>query len=131
MKQKYNNQVVLIVDDDVDLCRSLQIQLKIEGYEVETAFNAARALELAFLSSPKLIFLDVHLHDRNGLSIISELQYVCPESNIIVFSSDAAARNQVKNLKIDSVSFLQKPFDLDEILRQVSSQMGKVHSSIM
>ncbi|MCB2181845.1 MAG: response regulator [Desulfobulbaceae bacterium] len=108
---------VLIVDDDVALCRSLQIQLNMEGYDVETAFDAASGLSRAFSSLPELIFLDFHLPDESGLEILPEMLLAMPGSRIIIVSGDTAAGMLVRRRYNNMVGYLQKPFELDELLR--------------
>lgn len=115
---------VLIVDDDMALCRSLQLQLKILGYEVITAFTAAEGLMRASSFSPALIFLDVHLPDENGFRILPVIRQENPESNIVIMTSDTSVNESMEKIRQNSVTFMAKPFELEDFLQHVSRHVG-------
>src|SRR5262249_25430220 len=71
---------VLIVDDDVDLVESLQEVLESRGYDVTTAGNIADAIDTAQAFVPQVAMLDVNLGRENGLTLITTLKELLPET---------------------------------------------------
>ena len=65
---------ILVVDDELQIVRALQMKLKSEGYEVETAGSAAEALAAAAARPPAAIILDVLLPDGHGTEVCRELR---------------------------------------------------------
>lgn len=107
---------VLIVDNDAALCRSLQIQLKILGYEAIVAFTASHGLLRAANFSPTLIFLGIHLPDESGLNIYPFFRSNNPHCRVILMASDIS---QAKLHRSKEVMCLPKPFELDDFLSLV------------
>ena len=66
--------LILVVDDERQIQRFLSPSLKMEGYEVALASNAAEALESVAREHPALVVLDLGLPDRDGKSVIAELR---------------------------------------------------------
>jgi CheY-like chemotaxis protein len=59
-------QRILVVDDNIDSAESLSVLLRLQGHEVQTAFNGERAVELALEFQPRCILLDIGLPNLNG-----------------------------------------------------------------
>ena len=66
-------KTILIVDDEQDILDLLQFNLEAEGYQIMTAMNGEKALELAESFQPDLIILDVMLPGKDGWEVIREL----------------------------------------------------------
>ena len=83
---------VLVVDDDASFRRVAAALLRARGYEVVgEAADAREALLAAGALSPAAVLLDVHLPDRNGVSLAADLRSVVPGVRILLTSADAEA----------------------------------------
>ena len=104
---------MLVVDDDADLRLVIKTALDHAGYDVETAANGQKALELCELRDPDVILVDSEMPVLSGRAFVSAYQAL-PTANarIIVMSGDAenAARTVPGELG------LSKPFSMDEVL---------------
>ena len=65
---------VLVVDDEPQILRALRINLRVRGYEVDTAASGKQALETAARHPPDLVILDLGLPDLNGVEVIGGLR---------------------------------------------------------
>ena len=109
---------ILVVDDDPEIRDVVRWLLEDEGWTVETASDGRDALERATQVRPALIVLDMGLPILSGEEVAIRLQsvYVDPPP-IIVVSADGRAGE--KAARIGAASYLHKPFDVDELARQV------------
>ena len=112
--------LVLIVDDEVDMCWALENILMLEGYKTHTATSGKEGFELLKQLHPhvKLIFLDVKLPDIDGLKLSDTIRQQYPQIKIIIITgyyyrdSDAVQQGLANNL-FDG--FIGKPFNISEI----------------
>ncbi len=104
--------LVLLVDDDASLKRSLGKFLDWAGYSFHSCSTATQALALAKKAPPDVVILEYHLPDANGHSLIEKLNHVAPDAVAIVLSEYdfQAVANNLDRVKVEK--FLKKPFDL-------------------
>ncbi|MDH3347667.1 MAG: sigma-54 dependent transcriptional regulator [Desulfobulbaceae bacterium] len=105
---------VLIVEDSDDLLFSLTRTVTKEGYSVLSASSAINALKIINKELIDLVFLDIGLPDRDGLSLIGELKSQCPDIDIVMLTGRNDARSAVQALKAGAVDYILKPFELIE-----------------
>ena len=114
---------VLVVDDE-DLIRwALRERLEAAGYEVVEAENGRRALE-NFSSDVDLVLLDLRLPDRDGLSVLKEIQSSRPGAPVILMTAYGTPETVQKALATGARRVVDKPFDYDGMLRIVTEVLG-------
>lgn len=111
---------VLIVDDDVAITRQLFWSL-CEEYEVLTANDMQSAVRRALIYEPAVSILDLHLPPAPdtpevGLRILEYIKGHFPKSKVLVISSDADAETQQACLDGGADAFLDKPFEIENLL---------------
>lgn len=122
--------LVLLVEDDTSLRRSLEKFLNHAGYTFESCSTAAQALALAEKVPPHVVILEYHLPDANGPSLIEKLKLIAPAAAIIISEYDfQAIADDLDRVKIET--FLKKPFDLAEFEAALRSACAKVRSAPM
>lgn len=109
---------VLVVDDEPQLVRALQINLEAEGYTVTTAENGAKALRSAASHPPDVMVLDLGLPDMDGTEVIRRLR-AWTELPIIVLSARHGSSDKVDALDAGADDYVTKPFGLDELLARL------------
>lgn len=114
--------LILVVDDERQIQRFLSPSLKMEGYEVALASNAAEALESAVRDHPALVVLDLGLPDRDGKSVIAELRskQTIP---IIVLSARDDEAEKIAALDLGASDFIVKPFGIGEFLARLRAAL--------
>jgi two-component system NtrC family sensor kinase len=114
---------VLIVDDEVEVCRLVEKVLSREGIEVESALNGEEALEALQNASYDLLLLDVRLPDINGLDLEADLIERWPEykKRILYVTGDVVDGKGGPSAasKIDDCSLITKPFDVEVLKSKV------------
>ena len=115
-----SSPVVLIVDDEPDLCELLSITLgrmSIESHSVHDIAGARAALkERSF----DLCLTDMQLPDGNGLSLVEWLQSNRPDLPVAVITAHGNVESAVKALKLGAFDFVSKPLDLADLRKLVA-----------
>ncbi|MDJ0316971.1 MULTISPECIES: response regulator [Arthrobacter] len=109
---------VLIVDDEPQILRALQINLHAHGYTVVPAANGTTALAAAQTQAIDVVVLDLGLPDMDGLEVIAGLRG-WSEVPIIVLSARHGSQDKVQALDAGADDYVTKPFGLDELLARV------------
>jgi DNA-binding NtrC family response regulator len=121
-------KLILIVDDEPDICFTLEGILEDIGYEVVTANNAAEARQALTQQKPNAILLDIWMPDLDGTSLVKEWSeqgaIPCP---IIMMSGHATYDSVVESIKYGAVAFLEKPLTSSEVLHVVESNIHNYH----
>jgi two-component system KDP operon response regulator KdpE len=111
-------RTVLIVDDEPQLLRALQVNLQAEGYQVLTALDGTIALNHAETRHPDVIVLDLGLPDINGVDVITRIRRTS-STPIIVLSARHGSVDKVRALDAGADDYVTKPFGLDELLARL------------
>jgi len=109
---------VLVVDDEPQILRALRINLRVRGYEVDTAATGGQALEVAGHHPPDLVILDLGLPDLDGVEVIGGLRG-WTSAPIIVLSGRADSTDKVEALDAGADDYVTKPFGMDELLARM------------
>ena len=114
---------VLIVDDDARIRNLLRALLEGEGITVTTAADGPQALDLARNERPAVVLLDMGLPLLDGAGVATGLAALpggAPPILLITADGNAAAKAQ----RVGAYAYLQKPFDLDEVVELVQRGLG-------
>jgi two-component system, OmpR family, KDP operon response regulator KdpE len=109
---------VLLVDDDRQLLRALQITLTARGYRVVPATSGAGALAAASAQPPDVVILDLGLPDLDGVAVVEGLRGWSAVP-IIVLSARHEEQAKVRALDAGADDYVTKPFGMDELLARV------------
>ena len=111
---------VLIVDDEIRFCSSLEYMLKAEGYTVHVAHTGEQAYSLLEKHPFSLALIDVNLPDTNGNQIATQIDGKYPGTAIIILTGNATIDNAVASLKQGVYDYLRKPCAPERLLRTVA-----------
>jgi CheY-like chemotaxis protein len=116
---------VLVVDDDHLICWALEKEFAGLGLSTQVANNGEEALSELRRQAYDIVFLDIHLPDRNGMTLLGEIERTSPDTTIIIMSGDASETNLERAFAGGALQFLEKPFDLSEIHGILKSAWGE------
>lgn len=129
------NPGILVIDDEVQIRRLLEITLNLNGYNVSEASTAREGITAAATHNPSLIILDLGLPDEDGLKVLKKLRewYQNP---IIILSVRNSEQDIVTALDSGANDFLTKPFRTGELLARIRSalrisQESNVHDAVL
>jgi two-component system KDP operon response regulator KdpE len=110
--------IVLIIDDEVQICKLLTINLETNDYKVIIAKNGKEGISLAANHSPDLILLDIGLPDINGHLVLKELRNWFNKA-IIILSVEDNEKSIIDALDNGANDYLTKPFRTGELLARI------------
>lgn len=116
---------VLVVDDTPANLNLLFSMLTDQGYKVRAAINGAMALKAVFAALPELILLDINMPEMNGYEVCRLLKADerTRDIPIIFISASDEIEDKVKAFQVGGVDYVNKPFQLEEVLARVESQL--------
>lgn len=116
---------ILIVDDTPENLRLLSVMLAQEGYKVRQAINGTIALNAVRRMAPDLILLDIMMPEIDGYEVCLALKADPQTTNIPVIFLSALDDivDKVKAFSVGGVDFINKPFQVQEVLIRVKSQL--------
>ena len=109
---------VLVVDDEPQLVRALATNLRVRGYDVDTAETGEDALDLAARNHPDLIVLDLGLPGISGIDVIEGVRGWSSVPILVLSVRDAEA-DKVRALDAGADDYVTKPFGMEELLARV------------
>jgi two-component system KDP operon response regulator KdpE len=120
---------VLVVDDEPQILRALQMKLRGAGYAVETAASAKEALMKAGMRPPEAIILDLLLPDGRGTDVCRELRR-WTTTPILVLSAVGEEKEKIEALDAGADDYVTKPFSGDELLARLRAALRRATSAV-
>ena len=115
---------ILIVDDDRDIVDAIEAILSMESYEVTHAYEGRTGLQIVRDRMPDLILLDYMLPDMNGKEITLEIKENAQTQHIPVILVSAAREAHEIASQIPVNGFIEKPFEMELLLKTVRSHLS-------
>ena len=115
---------ILVVDDDREIVKAIEIYLKREGYSVIKAYDGIEAIKLIKQNEIHLAILDVMMHNRDGLATLEMIRkkYSIP---VILLSAKSEDYDKISGLEIGADDYITKPFNPLELVARVNSNIRR------
>src|SRR5690348_7840827 len=114
---------LLIIDDEANTLASLSRAFRIAGHEATVCDSAIKALELAKTQVFDLIFSDVIMPGKDGLSFLADLKAQGVSSPVVMMSGQAHIDMAVRATRLGALDFLEKPISTDKLLLTVENAL--------
>jgi len=112
---------LLIVDDEPSTLASLSRAFRLAGHEATVTDNASKAIELAKSDNFDLIFSDVVMPGKDGLTLLEELRSQSVSTPVVMMSGQADIAMAVRATRLGALDFLEKPISSDKLLLTVEN----------
>lgn len=110
---------ILVVEDEVSIRMPVVVNLELEGYQVDTAENGRKALEMIKQTDYDLLILDLMMPFISGEEVIQTLQNQNKELPTIIMSAKDSPQDRIKGLQSGAIDYITKPFIVEELLIRV------------
>jgi len=124
------SEMILIVEDERPLARSLEYGLKSEGFGVIWAETGQQALELARSQSPQLILLDIRLPDMSGFDVCRQLRAEGKRQPILMLTARDEELDKVLGLELGADDYVVKPYSLRELISRIRALLRRAYGEL-
>ncbi len=125
MAEPGGRPVVLLVDDDAAIRRSVAMGLELEGFEVVPASGGRAALEAAQRVKPAVVLLDLSMPDLDGLEVLAQLRAGGDDVPVCVLSARDEVDDRVRGLQAGADDYVVKPFALEEVTARLQALLRR------
>src|SRR5882724_10183056 len=116
---------ILIVDDEPEMVRRLEDNLRFEGYQTLSAGDDERGLQLALTEAPDLILLDIMIPGMSGWDVCRELRHRELDIPVIMLTARGEEADRVLGLGLGADDYVTKPFGLRELLARIRAVLRR------
>ena len=125
---------ILIIDDEISICESLQGVLEDEGYSVQTALSGEEGIRILAGEHIDLVFLDILMPGgMDGIETLKRIKQMSPDTEVLMISGHGTFDLALEAGQLGASDFLGKPLSLDSILAKVEAMSAKIamrHSEV-
>lgn len=116
---------ILIIDDDIASCRTLQLHFLSQDYAVEIAHNVDDGLATAADMQPNVIILDIKMPGRSGLEALPEFKEKHPDTPIIMITAFHDMDSTIEAMQLGANEYIHKPIDINELDDAVHNALNR------
>jgi two-component system response regulator RegA len=108
--------VLMLVDDDAPLRRSLQRAMERRGFRVFPAESLKAGISLAHTIRPDYAVIDLRLEDGSGIELVKKLRELHPQARVVILTGYGNIATAVAAVKAGAIDYLAKPVDADDLI---------------
>lgn len=116
---------ILIVDDDIASCRTLELHFTYQDFEVQSAHDVESGLSTAKSMQPDLIILDIKMPGRSGLEGLPDFKKAHPDCSVIMITAFHDMESTIEAMQSGACEYVHKPLDIDEIDEAVTKALDR------
>lgn len=128
-----DNPKILVVEDEPDVCNSLQSYFGRRGFLVSTTPSGTEALSIIKASQPDIVLLDLRLADEtelNGVEVLKRLREYDKKTKVVVITGQLYKPEQIEQIRSLGISeYLHKPIELEKLQNLLESILGRKFTS--
>lgn len=114
----------LIVEDDANIAELLRLYLEKDGFEVETAADGGKGVELAASFEPDVILLDIMLPVKDGWQVCREVRSFS-KAAIIMLTAKGETNDKITGLELGADDYVTKPFEPKELIARIHAVLRR------
>jgi DNA-binding NtrC family response regulator len=116
---------ILIVDDDENIRKVLTTILEEEGYQIDSAETAKKAIEKTKKNFYNLALIDIRLPDMEGIELLTKMKETTPKMRKVIITGYPTLQNAIEAVNRGADAYIVKPFDMDKVLATIREQLKK------
>lgn len=129
---------ILVVDDEEDVAKALNVRLKANGYHVVLAFDSVQAFTMANKERPDLIILDIMIPGGGGFVVAERLKQSTATHHIPIIFLTGISGGEERAYKVGASGYVMKPYHPEKLLETINNaldisrrQIGQTVSDMM
>ncbi|GAB4383377.1 MAG: response regulator transcription factor [Phycisphaerales bacterium] len=123
----HTKPLILVVDDEPHLVELLAYNIRAAGYDVETALDGKRALDLAAKKCPDLVLLDLMMPHVPGITVAQRLREAEATRHvpIIMLTARTEDADQIRGLRAGADDYVTKPFSIELLMARIEAVLRR------
>jgi DNA-binding NtrC family response regulator len=117
------NARILVIDDDVNIRKSLEAILSAEGYNVDLAKNGKEAIKKSESTVYNVALIDIRLPDMDGVELLTQVKDNVPKMRKIIITGYPSVQNAIEAVNRKADAYLVKPVDVKKLLIIIETQL--------
>jgi DNA-binding NtrC family response regulator len=117
------NARILVIDDDVNIRKSLEAILSAEGYNVDLAKNGKEAIKKSESTVYNVALIDIRLPDMDGVELLTRVKDSVPKMRKIIITGYPSVQNAIEAVNRKADAYLVKPVDVKKLLITIETQL--------
>jgi DNA-binding NtrC family response regulator len=117
------NARILVIDDDVNIRKSLEAILSAEGYNVDLAKNGKEAIKKSESTVYNVALIDIRLPDMDGVELLTQVKDNVPKMRKIIITGYPSVQNAIEAVNRKADAYLVKPVDVKKLLITIETQL--------
>jgi DNA-binding response OmpR family regulator len=122
-REPFQGAHILLVEDEPNVAKGLQMVLNEQGYEVDLAMTGLSALEAFHGNGFNLVVADLRLPDIDGMEVLKEISEERPETKMLIITGYPSVSSAVTAVKMGVTDYLRKPFTEEEFKSAVAGAL--------
>ncbi|WP_172372582.1 response regulator transcription factor [Sporosarcina jiandibaonis] len=114
---------ILIIEDEENIARVLQLELEFEGYDIDVAYTGPDGLIKYREQEWNLILLDLMLPGLNGLDVLRRIRATEANTPVILLTAKDDVEDKVAGLDLGANDYVTKPFEIEELLARIRAAL--------
>ncbi|ADD27867.1 two component transcriptional regulator, winged helix family [Meiothermus taiwanensis WR-220] len=127
--ESMDQPLILIVEDEKDIARFIELELQAEGYRTEVAYDGITGLSRFRETNPNLVVMDLMLPVMDGLEVARRIRKTSNVPIVILTAKDRV-EDKVEGLDAGADDYLVKPFSIEELLARIRAHLRRVTPAI-
>ena len=123
METEFKKPVILIVDDEPDICEMLAKILSKEGYEVKITTNGKGTLKEVTNGKVDIVLLDIIMPEQDGIETLRQIKAIRPQIPVIMFTAYVSMSTIRDAMRFGAYDYIAKPFDLESIKKVIKKRL--------
>ena len=119
---------VLLVDDEEDFVTTLSDRIREYRFQSDTALSGEQAIELVANQVPDVMVLDLKMPRLDGLAVLRQVKKKHPDVQVIILTGHGSFRDRLAAMSLGVFAFLEKPLDIDDLIRSIKAAYQERHS---
>ena len=120
---------VLLVDDNLNLCKTMSFVLERKGFEVRIAGDGDTAIDDVKERAYDVIFMDIKMPRKDGVETFREIKKIRPDASVVMMTAYAVSDLVQEAIKEGAKAVVYKPFDMEDVLSRIEEFKSAGHAS--
>ena len=116
---------ILVTEDDEKMRNGLVEILKEEGYNVDSADNGQKGLELIKKKDYDVVLTDLIMPVMGGMELLRNIEQIKPGTSVIIITAFGTIENAVEAIKVGASDYITKPFKIDEVQSKIKKVLAE------